>query len=265
MSFLTLLTDFGHQDCYVGVMRGVIATIAPTTQVIDLTHEIPPQDIATARFQWMSAYAYFPKGTVHLAVVDPGVGSQRRAIAVALPSGYLVAPDNGLISGILELEPPIVAVELTDRQYWRTPNPSATFHGRDIFAAVAAHLSNGLPILELGPEIDVSSLVQFSVPTPQQIGANLWQGVIQAIDRFGNLITNLPQDLVTALAPDGHWDIQIGKQVIPSSKTYADRLDQTAIALVSSENWIEIAIVNGNAQKTFNAAIGQPIQLRLIR
>lgn len=259
MGFLTLLTDFGTQDSYVGVMRGVIATIAPTTQVIDLTHEIPPQDILSGRFQWMSAYSYFPKGTVHLAVIDPGVGSDRRAIALQMPSGFLVAPDNGLISGILTLETPIVAIELTNRQYWRTPNPSRTFHGRDIFAPVAAHLANGVSILEVGQEIDPSSLAQLAIPAAEQLPNGAWQGVIQAIDRFGNVITNLSGDLVTS----NQWSVQMQAQIVLGYQTYADREAGEAMATIGSENWIEIAVVNGNAKERFNTKIGQPIQLFL--
>jgi S-adenosyl-L-methionine hydrolase (adenosine-forming) len=244
MSLITLLTDFGTQDIYVGVMKGTIARIAPQAQIIDLTHAIPPQDIATARFQWMSAYPYFPPGTIHLAVVDPGVGSSRHPIALQMPSGYLIAPDNGLISGILPIEPPIAAVKLTNPQYWRTPNPSNTFHGRDIFAPIAAHLANGVSLLELGEAIDPAALVQLPMPLPQQLPDGTWQGVIQAIDHFGNLITNLRGDLVMGKT----WSLQMGDRTFPGCQTYADHQTGEAIALINSENWIEVAIVNGNAK-----------------
>ncbi|MCY7320267.1 MAG: SAM-dependent chlorinase/fluorinase, partial [Phormidesmis sp. CAN_BIN36] len=130
---LTLLSDFGLSDVYVAVMKGAIAQINSALTVIDLTHQVLPQDIATARFHLMNAYPYFPAGTVHVAVVDPGVGSLRRAIAIQLESGFLVAPDNGLVSGVLSQNSAIAAVELTNPFYWRTASPSTTFHGRGGF------------------------------------------------------------------------------------------------------------------------------------
>jgi S-adenosylmethionine hydrolase len=145
-TIITLLTDFGESDVYVGVMKGVIAQINPGLTVVDLTHQIPPQNIAAARFSLMNAFPYFPKETVHIAVVDPGVGSERRGIALQLDAGFLVGPDNGLFTGVLNQNPVIVAVELTNPQYWRTPTPSNTFHGRDIFAAAGAHLASGIAI-----------------------------------------------------------------------------------------------------------------------
>ena len=163
---LTLLSDFGLSDVYVGVVKGTIAQVNPRLTVIDLTHQIPPQSIAIAGFTLANAFPYFPVGTVHLAIVDPGVGSDRRAIGLALghdrdnPTGFLVAPDNGLVSQVLDQNPVLAAVELTSRQFWRTPNPSATFHGRDIFATVSAHLASGVSLAELGTAIDPASLVR---------------------------------------------------------------------------------------------------------
>ncbi|MHC5725640.1 MAG: SAM-dependent chlorinase/fluorinase, partial [Nostoc sp.] len=140
---VTLLSDFGDRDVYVGIMKGIIAQINRRLTVVDLTHQIPPQDIAAARFCLMNAYPYFPVGTVHVAVVDPGVGSKRRAIAVEFAQGFLVGPDNGIFSGVLSQSPAIAAVELTNLNYRRTPQPSKTFHGRDIFAPIAANLASG--------------------------------------------------------------------------------------------------------------------------
>ena len=159
-SVITLLSDFGDRDVYVGVIKGVIAQINPKVAIVDLTHQIPPQNIAAARFCLMNAYAYFPVGTVHVAVVDPGVGSRRRAIAVEFAQGFLVGPDNGIFSGVLSQSPAIAAVELTNLNYWRTPKPSKTFHGRDIFAPVGANLASGVPLKQLGQEIDPATLVQ---------------------------------------------------------------------------------------------------------
>jgi S-adenosyl-L-methionine hydrolase (adenosine-forming) len=259
MQTLTLLTDFGTQDAYVAIMKGVITTIAPGTNIIDITHQIPPQDLITTRFQWMSAFPYFPLGSIHLAVVDPGVGSDRRAIALELPSGYLVAPDNGIIGGILTLETPITAVELNRPAYWLKPNFSNTFHGRDIFAPVAAHLANGVPLGELGTPIDWRSLVQLPMPKAQWSREKRWEGCIQAIDRFGNLITNLRGDLVAGK----NWAVDLGNNSIPGKTTYANARHREAVSIIGSDNWIEIAIRNGDAEAHFQATIGDTVKLSL--
>ncbi len=259
---VTLLTDFGLSDVYVGVMKGAIAQINPRIQIIDLTHQISPQDIAAARFQLMNAYPYFPDGTVHVAVVDPGVGGNRRSIAVQLKSGYVVAPDNGLISGILQdagtypCSEAIAAVELTNSQYWRSQNPSATFHGRDIFAPVAAHLASGVLLSELGTEIDLSTIVQLPIPAVIETETGL-QGVIQAIDHFGNLITNIPSEAVG----DRAWAIQIHEQRYPSKATYAEADLGETIALIGSHGWIEIATYQGSAQTSLNLAVASQITI----
>ncbi|NJM57077.1 MAG: SAM-dependent chlorinase/fluorinase [Synechococcales cyanobacterium RU_4_20] len=149
-TLVTLTTDFGLQDAYVGVMKGVIWGIAPQVKLVDLTHSIAPQDLWAARFQLANSVPYFPPGTVHVAVVDPGVGSQRRAIAIQCSQGWLVGPDNGLFSGVLERYPAQKVVNLSDRSYWRERSPSFTFQGRDIFAPVAAHLAQGVALEALG-------------------------------------------------------------------------------------------------------------------
>ncbi|MEP0916292.1 SAM-dependent chlorinase/fluorinase [Leptolyngbya sp. DQ-M1] len=253
---ITLLTDFGLNDVYVGVMKGTIAQINPQIQTIDLTHQVPPQDIATARFHLMNAYPYFPSGTVHLAVVDPGVGSQRRSIAVRLKSGFVVAPDNGLISGVLS--DAIAAVELSNPQYWRLLTPSTTFHGRDIFAPAAAHLASGVPLQELGTAIDLSSIVQLPTPDVIETEAGLL-GVIQAIDHFGNLITNIPGERVR----DRPWRIRINEAIFSGKTTYADAAIGEVIGLIGSHGWIEIAMNRGNAQNYLKLAVGDTIVITL--
>ncbi len=255
---LTLLSDFGLSDVYVGVMKGVIAQVNSTLTVVDLTHQIPPQNIAAARFCLMSAYPYFPDETVHVAVVDPGVGSTRRAIAVEFAGGFLVGPDNGLFSGVLSQSPAITAVELTNQHYWRTSEPSATFHGRDIFAPVAAHLAIGVPLNELGQEIDLATLVQLAIPecTPTDTGV---VGCIQYIDRFGNLVTNIPGAYVQGKT----WSIVATGLTIPGCQTYADSPNGSAIALVGSHGWVEIAINGGNAQTQQQLDWGASVQVLL--
>ena len=253
---ITLITDFGRQDVYVGVMKGAIATVNPKLKVIDLTHEIPPQNIVAARYCLLNAYPYFPVDTVHVAVVDPGVGSHRRGVAIAFNDGYLVCPDNGLCSGILEMRTAIAAVELTNSQYWRNSNPSQTFHGRDIFAPVGAHLASGVPLAALGTKIDPDSLVRFSLPALQIID-NQVIGCIQYIDHFGNLISNIPGSLVS----NKTWQVIVKEQIIPSGNTYSDVETGKTIALVGSHGWIEIAVNSGNACQKLQLNIENTIKI----
>ncbi|MFK0731125.1 MAG: S-adenosyl-l-methionine hydroxide adenosyltransferase family protein [Gloeotrichia echinulata GP01] len=239
---LTLLSDFGDRDVYVGVIKGVIAQINPRLRIVDLTHQISPQNIAAARFCLMNAYPYFPMGTVHVAVVDPGVGSTRRAIAVEFAQGFLVGPDNGIFSGVLSQTSVITAVELTNLNYWRTPQPSRTFHGRDIFAPVGANLASGLPLQQLGREIDPSSLVQLPLGDCTQTKTGV-VGYIQYIDHFGNLVSNIPASYVQ----DKAWSVKVAGLTIPGCETYSNVRAGEAIALIGSHGWVEIAINSRNA------------------
>ncbi|MBE9006904.1 SAM-dependent chlorinase/fluorinase [Fortiea sp. LEGE XX443] len=241
-SLLTLLSDFGDRDVYVGVMKGIIAKINPMLRVVDLTHQIPPQNIAAARFCLINAYPYFPDGTVHVAVVDPGVGSKRRAIAVEFADGFLVGPDNGIFSGVLNQTPAITAVELTNSAYWLTPHPSSTFHGRDIFASVGANLASGVSVKQLGTEINPASLLQLDIGNYKETTTGIL-GCIQYIDHFGNLISNIPGNYVQ----NQTWCVQAAGLTIPGCKTYSDVKLGEAIALVGSHGWVEIAINGGNA------------------
>lgn len=253
---LTLLTDFGLHDTYVGVMKGAIAQIAPTLTVIDLTHQIPPQNILAARFHLMTAYPYFPNGTVHVAVVDPGVGSIRRAIALQLTDGFLVGPDNGIFSGILAQHSVIAAVELTNPDYWRAANLSHTFHGRDIFAPVGAHLATGVSIQALGNSIDPTTLVSHSLPDWTQTDSGI-QGYIQSIDHFGNLITTIPARFVQQKS----WSVVIEHTVLPGKQTYAEVPSGTLLSLVGSHGWVEIAVNGGSAQARLSLSCGDPIEV----
>lgn len=262
-NFITLLTDFGTQDVYVGVMKGVIAQICPTAQVIDLTHALPPQDVAAARFHLMNAYPYFPEGTIHVAVVDPGVGSTRRAIALQLSGGVLVAPDNGLVSGVLAQYPDTiqVGVELTNPDYWRSPTPSATFHGRDIFAPVAAHLAAGVSLEALGTPLSISSLVPLPLPPYETQGLGSDQtlkGCIQAIDHFGNGVTTIPAQTLQGQS----WVMEIEGQRIPMGHTYGDRPPGDPLMLVGSHGWVEVAVNQGHAASQLGLRVGSPVTLR---
>jgi len=232
---ITLLTDFGTQDAYVGVMKGVMASICPDVQTIDLTHTIPPQDLYAARFNLLNAVPYFPADTIHLVVVDPGVGTTRRGIAVETEAGVLIGPDNGVLSGVWQNRSIRQAVELTNREYWRVSNPSQTFHGRDIFAPVAAHVARGVPLAQLGHNIAPASLQQLDVPPVSRHGETV-MGVIQHIDHFGNGITTIPAGVVEGSS----WQMTIGQMTVPWGSTYGDVPPGQPLALIGSHGWVEI-------------------------
>ena len=253
---LTLTTDFGLEDAYVGVMKGVIADINPNLNVIDLTHQIPPQNIAAGRFCLMNAVPYFPQNTVHVAVVDPGVGSDRQGCAIALEKGYLVGPDNGLFSGVLSQFPPQKAVALTNPQYWRVAAVSNTFHGRDIFAPVGAHLASGVPLEALGETMPLDQLKADPLPSPE-IKSEQILGSIQYIDHFGNLMTNIPATVVQGK----QWVVTINQQTIPSATTYSSYPPRSLITLIGSHGWVEIAMNQGNAAAELSLTEGSPIVL----
>ncbi|MBN3951839.1 MAG: SAM-dependent chlorinase/fluorinase [Nostoc sp. NMS7] len=255
---VTLLSDFGDRDVYVGIMKGIIAQINRRLTVVDLTHQIGPQDIKAARFCLMNAYPYFPVGTVHVAVVDPGVGSKRRAIAVEFAQGFLVGPDNGIFSGVLSQSPATCAVELTNLNYWRTPQPSKTFHGRDIFAPIGANLASGVSLKQLGQEIDPASLVKLDIGECKQTTTGV-VGCIQYIDNFGNLVSNIPGSYVQGKT----WCVQAAGLSILGCETYSDVNVGEIIALVGSHGWVEIAINRGNANLQLQLDWQEPLQVML--
>ncbi|NEP81270.1 MAG: SAM-dependent chlorinase/fluorinase [Okeania sp. SIO3B3] len=261
---VTLLTDFGLKDVYVGVMKGVIYQINPTLTLIDLTHEIPAQNLFAARFCLKNAYPYFPPETVHVAVVDPGVGSVRRAIAIQLSTGFLVGPDNGIFSGVLEnLETQeIKVVELTNSDYWRTNAPSTTFHGRDIFAPVGAHIASGVSLENLGEKINPESLVKLPLNKITLTDSGI-EGSVQYIDYFGNIITNIPRSNVEGKT----WSVVIQKnenlssdKTIVSGNTYSDCKPGELIAIVGSHDFVEIAANASSAQSQLNLKYGDKVQ-----
>jgi S-adenosyl-L-methionine hydrolase (adenosine-forming) len=257
---IALITDFGTQDSYVGVMKGVMLTLCSTVQFIDLTHDLPPQDLYAARFTLLSAYPYLPLGTIYLVVVDPGVGTRRRAIAVQTGQGFLVGPDNGVFSGVIAPEPAVKAVELTNPDYWRMPQPSATFHGRDIFAPAAAHLANGVPLEALGRSLDPQSLVRLPLASPSQTTAG-WEGVVQYIDRFGNAATTIPSGAVGS----GPWSLTLGTITLPGAITYGNVAPGDALALVGSHGFVEIAVNQGSAQQRYGLIVGDRVVVTLAR
>jgi S-adenosylmethionine hydrolase len=263
---LVLLTDFGLQDAYVGMMKGVIAQIDPSLIVIDLTHQIPPQNLMAARFALMSAVPYFPSGSVYMAVVDPGVGTPRRAVAIEFgsapdrPAGFLVGPDNGLFSGVLDDVSALAAVELTNPRYWRTPTPSSTFHGRDLFAPVAAYLARGVPLHDLGAPINPDSLITLSIPNCRHMPMGneiVIEGGIQAIDHFGNLVTTIPATEVMGK----QWFVMLDDLRLLGQYTYNDVAPGNAVALIGSHGWVELAVNQGNAQTQLGVDWGKMVKV----
>jgi S-adenosyl-L-methionine hydrolase (adenosine-forming) len=257
---LTLLTDFGISDPFVGVMKGVILEIAPQTKLVDLTHQVRPQNVRQAAHLLTNSIPYFPPGTVHVAVVDPGVGTQRRAIAARIGENYFVAPDNGLLSPVLHTaranKTLVKIIALDQPQYWLS-NPSQSFHGRDIFAPVGAHLVNGLPMKKLGSVIDDPILLEPLQPQRTDQG---WLAEVVHVDAFGNLITNLQASAV--LDEDAEVQIKImGETIKGLTRAFAEEEPGTLIATFDSDGALAISVVNGSAQERLGADIGTPVEV----
>ena len=253
---ITLMTDFGQKDGYVAAMKGVILSIAPEVQLVDITHSIAPQDVLEAAFVLASAAPYFPQDAIHLIVVDPGVGSARRALAVKTSQGIYVAPDNGVLAPSLKSEPPAAIISLTNERFWRTLDPSRTFHGRDIFAPVAAHLAGGTPIERMGDE--VQTIEGLELPKVIEDANGTMRGKIVHVDHFGNLISNIAES-----ALERNMRVQIrGEEIGQVQQTYAHVAPGEPVALVGSHGYLEIAIRNGNAAERLGARRGSQVTLR---
>ncbi len=255
---ITLITDFGLQDGHVGAMKGVMHSISPQARLIDISHHIPPQDIRHGGFVLMTAYAFWPVTTLHLIVVDPGVGTERRAVAVRTGRGTFVAPDNGVLSYALTRAPALEAVSLTDPRYWHQP-VSPVFHGRDIFGPAAAHLAAGVPFSALGQALPVEALVTMDVPTPVRHPDGHITAHVQHIDNFGNCTTNVPGDWVRARE---FWQISVGGRTLDRiDHTFGDVAEGELVAVVDSTDFIAIAVRNGSAASTLGLTIGSPVTL----
>lgn len=253
MTLITLTTDFDLADSYVAAMKGVILSIASDVQIVDITHQIAPQDVRAAAWVLSTAAPYFPADTVHVVVVDPGVGSVRRPIAIQAGETRFVGPDNGVFSLVLAAADRAAVVHLQNRAYWR-PTVSHTFHGRDIFAPVAAHLAAGAPLASLGPPIDDPVLLALARPDQSTSGA--LHGEIIHVDRFGNLVSNIPGGWLAGR----EWTIRIAGQNLEGvHSAYADVATGQLVALVSSAGTLEVALCNGNAARMLAVAAGEPI------
>ncbi len=273
---ITLTTDFGLTDGYVAAMKGVILGINPEAKLVDICHNIKPQNIAQAAFVLSTAYPFFPQKTIHLVVVDPGVGTERRAIILRTPVADFVAPDNGVLSYTIrqfstnavannidveqiELAPELEAVALTESRFWRSPL-SPTFHGRDIFAPVAALLSLGFPPINFGEAI--SSVTMLPLPEPYQALDGSLVGHVLHVDNFGNLITDIKS---SDLPPTKHpITIQVASHIISEmSETYAE--GRGLLALIGSSGYLEISLKGGSAHALLNAEVGNEVRIKRLR
>jgi S-adenosylmethionine hydrolase len=241
---IVLITDFGLKDPYVGIMKGVIKKTFPLVEIIDLTHDIPPQNIRIAHFVLKNAYPHFPEETVFVAIVDPGVGTDRKPLAIKSGDFFFVGPDNGIF-GFLK-EPDFViteAVELTEKRYYYKETPDATFHGRDIFAPAAAHIKSGVPLFRLGTPVE--EIESIDIPQCRKIPGGIDIPLLHT-DRFGNLIFSLTRDEFAALTKDGTFSLRLGNQKIETiSENYQS--DMPVIALFNSYGLLEIATPSESA------------------
>lgn len=274
---VTLTTDFGTTTGYVGAMKGVILSIAPDARLVDISHEIAPQDVRQAAFVLYATYPFFPPHAVHLVVVDPGVGSARRPIAIRTPAGTFVGPDNGVFSSVMAREPVETLVELTDPRY-RLPRVSHTFHGRDVFAPAAAHLATGVPITALGPPVSDP----FTLPPPRlEVAHGGITGEVLYADRFGNVITSIGQlawyedELLLEPALQNAREcgqvrfeaaqaaVVVAEQEISGvCRTYAEVEPGEMLALVGSDEHLEIAVREGSAARRLGLHPGDVVTLR---
>jgi S-adenosylmethionine hydrolase len=240
---VALLTDYGFQDPYVGILKGALLSVNPEAKIVDLTHGIPPQDIREGARALAAARGYFPDGTIFVAVVDPGVGSERALVGVETDRQFFLAPDNGLLGFLGDSVQR--CVRLSESKYFLKPL-SNTFHGRDILAPLAGHLSRGVDLAEFGPAQKQLASLGASEPRRRPDGAV--QGEVVAIDRFGNLITNIPSGMLPE-GPDVR--ITVGRKVLRKlSRSYADARDGELLALVGSTGHLEISVNQGDASKT---------------
>ena len=254
---ITLLTDFGTQDYFVGAMRGVILSRNWNAQIVDITHEIPPQDIQTGAFNLLATYKDFPPGTINVGVVDPGVGSDRRGLVVDCGGRLFVGPDNGLFSWICEREGKWRAFSLTETQFFRRP-VSNTFHGRDIFAPVAAALSLGQEPQEFGAA--VNDIVHLEPLEPNIVDAQTIEGRIIHIDRFGNCITNVTNQMLASRRAPAAWKISLnGAEINSFHSFFAEAGTNEIFCTTGSAGFLEISVRNASAAKTLNAERGQAV------
>jgi S-adenosyl-L-methionine hydrolase (adenosine-forming) len=265
MAVISLITDFGLEDAFAGIVKGVILSVNPSATIVDISHTLAPRDLIRAAFLIEASYGYFAPGTVHVVVVDPGVGSDRAIVGVEVKGHRFLAPDNGVLTAVLADWPVDRVVRVENSSFFLNP-VSRTFHGRDIFAPVAAHLSIGVDLGALGPAIESETLVRLRLPQPSFTDAPEIVGVVIAADRFGNLITNIRErDLVSLFEKTGRLEpaIQIGGRTINGlSVCYSSAELGKPLALMGSTGRMEISINGGSALKFFGVGLGEEVLIK---
>jgi S-adenosyl-L-methionine hydrolase (adenosine-forming) len=268
MSIITLTTDFGNNDEYAGIMKGVILSLNPSAVIVDITHHIDPQDLVQAAYTIYSCYRYFPQGTVHVIVVDPTVGSERKIIAFKIMEHTFLAPDNGILTLLIN-EGNIHSLARIDNTSYFLDPVSRTFHGRDIFAPVGAHLSMGVPIKKLGTPVAQNNLICLSIPEPYFSDNGELVGSIVSIDHFGNLITNINlNDLkkIDLADPGKKFCINVGLDKISSlSPNYSSVIPGHPLAIVGSRGYLEISVNGGNAANHFVVEKGDVVRISIVK
>lgn len=259
-STITLTTDFGLEDPYVGTMKGVILSVNPRATVVDLSHGIPSHDVMAGALALRTSYEYFPAQAIHVAVVDPGVGSRRRPILVLTSKCAFVGPDNGLFSFVLLRERPIGVIHLTEERYFRLPL-SQTFHGRDIFAPVAAYLSLGTPPKRFGPLI--KDFATLAWPAPRRLADGTIRAEVLRVDKFGNLITNISaDDLALSEVSESGLVIRLGEHRITRVlRSYAEAAPGEPFAIFGSSGLLEISVNQSSAAHQLGVTARQPLEL----
>lgn len=256
---LTLTTDFGLRDHYVGVMKGVILGIAPRVTLVDISHDITPFERVEGAFTIEQAYRYFPKGTVHVVVVDPGVGTRRRALLVEAAGQKFVGPDNGVFSMLYLAEPKHKVRHITAAKYWRK-DVSSTFHGRDVFAPVAAHLAAGVTSASMGKLVD--DYVRLSgLDKPARTGKRVWTGAVLKVDRFGNLITNFRLDEFPQIL-ERAFLMKVGMREVTALADTFQFIPHGEVAMIAgSSGYLEACAYEASAAKMLGCGAGTPVEL----
>jgi S-adenosylmethionine hydrolase len=258
-AIITLTTDFGTDSPYVAQMKGVILAINPQATIVDVTHSVAPQDVAGAAHILADVCRRFPAGAIHVVVVDPGVGTDRAIVYAEVGAGRYLAPDNGVLTLVAERDAPSRLIRLAERRYWLEP-VSSTFHGRDIFSPVAAHVSLGVGPESLGPNHE--RLVQLELPRPRVLADRIVGRIVQ-IDAFGNLITNIESTMLPAGRSRADLRVECqGRTEVGMVSVYAERHAGSLVALIGSGGRLEIAVVDGNASRTLSASVGEEVIVR---
>ncbi|CAB1064398.1 hypothetical protein D1BOALGB6SA_9192 [Olavius sp. associated proteobacterium Delta 1] len=264
MSIITLLTDFGNRDEYVGLMKGVILSINPSATIVDITHQIDSQDIVQAAYAIHSTYRYFPDGSIHLIVVDPGVGTGRFLLAFEMRKQFFIAPDNGVLTLLFNEKAVTSLVRLTKSNFF-LDTVSRTFHGRDIIAPVGAHISQGVDLHQLGDEISPADAVWLGNLHPRISATGEITGTVVAVDHFGNLISNIDYRMLTQVEQTGQKNkirILIGSHTIYGIyQTYETVRPDTPLGLIGSRGYLEVAVNKGNAAQLLNARKGDMVRV----